>query len=181
MASDGVAADVDILPGLVTPAWLQTRIGNPETVILDIRGEVAKGAVDSETTYQQTTYRGLKGDYVDAHIPGAIFVDWTSDIAGPDENGVPVQLLPRDALITSFEQHGVSLGKEVVVYDSGTHLFATRLWWALRLTGHSNVKILDGGWKRWLAEGRPVSVDSACPLKVSDGVRGHGSCRYVGA
>lgn len=93
-------------------------------------------------------------------------MDWTTDIAGTDENGVPVQLLPRDELITSLEQHGISLKKRVVIYDSGTHLFATRLWWALRLVGHEDVAILDGGYKRWLAEGRPVSIDSACPLKV---------------
>lgn len=61
---------------------------------------------------------------------------------------------------------GVSLAKPVVIYDNGNHLFATRLWWGLRLYGHEHVLVMDGGWDRWVAEGRPVSVDSPCPLKV---------------
>ena len=47
-----------------------------------------------------------------------------------------------------------------------TQLFATRLWWALRLAGHGAVAVLDGGWARWLAEDRPITADAPCPLKV---------------
>jgi thiosulfate/3-mercaptopyruvate sulfurtransferase len=99
-------------------------------------------------------------------IPGAAFVDWTKDIARTDEAGVKVQLLPLEDFVPVMESKGVGLRKRVVVYDDGTHLFATRLWWALRLYGHSNVYVLDGGWRRWVAEDRPISVDAPCPLKV---------------
>ena len=115
----------------------------------------------------------LHSDYVDAHIPGAAFVDWTKDIAEVDSNGVPAQLLlPLDRLRTALEEKGVGLRKRVVVYDSGTHLFATRLWWALRLAGHGAVAVLDGGWARWLAEDRAVTADAPCPLKVNAGRHG---------
>lgn len=115
----------------------------------------------------------LHSDYVDAHIPGAAFVDWTKDIAEVDSNGVPAQLLlPLDRLRTALEEKGVGLRKRVVVYDSGTHLFATRLWWALRLAEHGAVAVLDGGWARWLAEDRAVTADAPCPLKVTAGRHG---------
>lgn len=72
---------------------------------------------------QATEYRALFSDYVDAHIPGAAFVDWTKDIAETDANGVPAQLLqPLDRLRTALEEKGVGLRKRVVVYDSGTHV-----------------------------------------------------------
>lgn len=95
---------------------------DPDLAILDIRGEVAKGPVQPDGS-QATQYVALHGDYVDAHIPHAVFVDWVHEIAEEDGNGVPAQLLqPLDRLRTLFEEKGVGLRKRVVVYDQGTHV-----------------------------------------------------------
>ena len=108
--------------GLVSPAWLQAHLEDPDLAVLDIRGEVAKSAIQPDGS-QATQYVALQSDYVDGHIPGAVFVDWTREIAETDENGVPAQLLePVDRLRTLFEEKGVGLRKRVVVYDSGTHV-----------------------------------------------------------
>ena len=153
------------LGGLVTPAWVQARLGDPNFSILDVRGEVRKLGVSSDG-FEDHEYVGLQGDYVDGHIPGAVFVDWTKDIARTDSNGVKAQLVSEEDFIVTMQEKGVNLSKKVVVYDNGNHLFATRLWWALRTYGHKAVYVMDGGWARWEAEDRPVSADSPCPLKV---------------
>lgn len=138
--------------GLVSPAWLEAHLDDPDLAILDIRGEVAKGPVQADGSQvrlqvcvdrsddpptmaqspsdlcQATEYRALQSDYADGHIPGAAFVSWTTDIAEKDANGVPAQLLqPIDRLRSAMEQKGVGLRKRVVVYDSGTHVRVTGL------------------------------------------------------
>lgn len=55
------------------------------------------------------------------------------------------------------------------VYDSGDGMFAARLWWALTLHGHPDVRILEGGWGRWQGEGRKVALYEPCTLKVCMG------------
>jgi thiosulfate/3-mercaptopyruvate sulfurtransferase len=83
-------------------------------------------------------------DYLAAHLPGAVFFD-VDHIA--DRN---------DAL-------GVSSGDTVVVYDSGGWVAAPRVWWMFLAFGHSNVKVLDGGLKKWLREGRPTHSGQVTP------------------
>lgn len=158
--------DVPDLPGLVTTEWLADHVDDEDLAILDIRGEVSKAPVTNGT--QETEYIALKGDYVDAHIPNAAFVDWIEDIAYTDDAGVPVQILPLDDFRVCMESRGVGLRKRVVIYDNGNFLFATRLWWALRMAGHQAVAILDGGWNKWLAEDWPVTADAPCPLKINE-------------
>eukprot|EP00624_Nannochloropsis_granulata_P006676 evm.model.NODE_5049_length_5772_cov_33.805092.2 len=166
MTASGDSNNAPTLPGLVNTAWLAEHIDDEDLAILDVRGEVAKAAV--EDGKQSTEYKALFGDYVDAHIPHAAFVDWTKDIAYTDDEGVPVQLLELDELRTTLESKGVGLRKRVVVYDGGNLLFATRLWWALRLAGHQAVAVLDGGYAKWLAEDRRITADAPCPLKINE-------------
>ena len=160
------------LPGLVSTDWLNHHLDDEDLSILDIRGEVAKAPVSQEGK-QATDYLALHSEYVDGHIPNSVFVDWTKDIAHTQTDThthieVPVQLLPLEELRTAMEEKGVGLRKRVIIYDNGNLLFATRLWWALRLAGHEAVGVLDGGYAKWLAEDRPVSVDCPCPLKINE-------------
>ena len=53
----------------------------------------------------------------------------------------------------------------VIAYDDAQGMFAARLWWVLRYYGHSHVAVLDGGWQKWVAEGRSVSADVPTPLE----------------
>ncbi|CAN0247106.1 unnamed protein product, partial [Discosporangium mesarthrocarpum] len=134
--------------------------------IVDIRGKVLKQR-DAGSDYFSTAYEGLIGDYIDAHVPGAVFVDWTKDIAEVGEGGVPAQLVGREAFVQAMQERGIGggEGEHVVVYDNGNMLFATRFWWAMRRYGHDRVSVLNGGWAKWDAEGWDVSADSPCPLK----------------
>ncbi len=56
---------------------------------------------------------------------------------------------------------GIGDDTQVIAYDGFGGLYATRFWWVLSYYGHTNVKVLNGGWKKWFDEGRPVSLDSA--------------------
>ncbi|CAB1107905.1 unnamed protein product [Ectocarpus sp. CCAP 1310/34] len=150
----------------VTTAWVEDHLGDPEPVALvDIRGQVVKHR-DEGSDFFSTRYEGMEADYLDAHIPGAVFVDWTKDIAHTDENGVPAQLTDRESFVIAMQERGVGADKRVVVYDNGDMLFATRFWWAMRRFGHDRVAVMDGGWAKWQAEERDITPDCPCPLKV---------------
>jgi thiosulfate/3-mercaptopyruvate sulfurtransferase len=134
---------------LVSTAWLETNLHLPELRVIDIRGEVLPpGSVPR--------YRAKKADYEVAHIPGARFLDWTTDIVDATDS-VPMQLASEKAFSDAMARVGVGDETLVVAYDDYKHIFAGRLAWALRYYGHEAAFVLDGGWSRWNAEGRPVS------------------------
>jgi thiosulfate/3-mercaptopyruvate sulfurtransferase len=60
-----------------------------------------------------------------------------------------------------MERHGVGQGTRAVLYDRSNHAWAARVWWMLRVCGFDSATVLDGGWQKWAAEKRPVSVDVA--------------------
>src|SRR5262249_30383034 len=108
-----------------------------------------------EQGVEQATYQDALDEYLAAHIPGAVYVDWTSDIVDPDDP-VPAQVAPADRFAEAMSRRGIGDGTFVVAVDHGGGQFATRLWWALQYYGHDAAAVLDGGWKRWVAEGRPT-------------------------
>jgi hypothetical protein len=118
---------------LVSTEWLADRLGSDQLCILDVRGEVGKKDLGGGQVV--TSYEALRGDFVDAHIPGAAFVDWTRDITDASSD-VPVQLASLDEFASAMEEKGVGTDKTVVCYDNGNMLFATRVWWALTRYGH---------------------------------------------
>ena len=120
--------------------------------IVDVRGVVLPPG-------NRPRYLPKRGDYDAAHIPGAVFVDWTRDIVDPDDP-VPVQIARPEAFAAKMSELGIGDETLVVAYDDYNHIFAGRLAWALRFYGHDDVRILDGGWSRWLAEHRPTTQDN---------------------
>jgi thiosulfate/3-mercaptopyruvate sulfurtransferase len=137
------------LPILVSPEWLEAHLEDTDLCLADVRGKVLP--VGSEPRYV-----AQRAEYDATHIPGAVFVDWTRDIVDPDDP-VPVQIARPGAFAARMGDLGIGDGTTVVAYDDYDHAFAGRFAWALRYYGHEAVSILDGGWKRWVAEGRPVS------------------------
>ena len=135
---------------LVEPEWLAAHLGEAEVCVVDVRGKVLPPG-------NEPRYRGKRQDYEAGHVPGAVFVDWTRDIVDPDDP-VPVQIAKPEAFARRMGQLGIGDGTTVIAYDDYDHAFAGRLSWALRYYGHDAVRILDGGWARWVAEGRPVST-----------------------
>eukprot|EP00612_Vaucheria_litorea_P007995 CAMPEP_0171471514 /NCGR_PEP_ID=MMETSP0946-20130122/750_1 /TAXON_ID=109269 /ORGANISM="Vaucheria litorea, Strain CCMP2940" /LENGTH=303 /DNA_ID=CAMNT_0012001019 /DNA_START=65 /DNA_END=976 /DNA_ORIENTATION=- len=151
------------LHNMVTTDWLNAHLTDPDLVIVDIRGEVSKKA-NGDSNFVETSYISHLDQYRESHIGKAVFVDWTKDIAA-EKNGVPVQLIDRETFIERMEALGIGKGRRVVVYDTGEMLFATRLWWAMKLRGFEDVALLDGGWAKWNSEERIVTDEIECPLK----------------
>jgi thiosulfate/3-mercaptopyruvate sulfurtransferase len=141
---------------LVTTDWLAAHLEDEDLRVVDIRGYVEK--TDLGGGRQKAEYLAARGEYDEAHIPGAVYVDWTRDITDPDDP-VPVQLAPPERFAQTMGSLGVGDGTHVVVYDHAGGQFATRLWWALTYYGHDRVSVLDGGWKKWTSEGRPTTAE----------------------
>lgn len=100
-------------------------------------------------------------DYELGHVPGAVYVDLDTDLAGPPGDGRGRHPLPDVAAFeASMRAAGVSGGRSVVVYDDWEGRAAARAWWLLRFHGHDDVRVLDGGWPAWVAEGGAVAAAS---------------------
>jgi thiosulfate/3-mercaptopyruvate sulfurtransferase len=138
---------------LVTTDWLAARLGDPDVRVVDCRGYVTTRPVGPGV--EEATYRGAVEEYLAGHIPGAVYVDWTADIVDP-EDPVPAQVAPPARFAEAMGARGIGDGTRVVAVDHMGGQFATRLWWALMYYGHDAASVLDGGWNRWVEEGRPV-------------------------
>jgi thiosulfate/3-mercaptopyruvate sulfurtransferase len=151
---------VDNFDPLVDTEWLQDHLEDPDVRVVDIRGYVKKTNLGGGR--QGAEYLPAREEYDEAHVPGAVFVDWTRDITDPD-NPVPAQVAPPDRFAGLMGSLGIGDGTHVVVYDHAGGQFATRLWWALTYHGHDRVFVLDGGWNKWTAEGRPTTTEVRTP------------------
>jgi rhodanese-related sulfurtransferase len=141
---------------LVTTDWLADHLEDENFRVVDIRGYVKK--TDLGRGRQRADYLPAREEYDEAHVPGAVYVDWTRDITDPDDP-VPAQVAPPERFAALMGSLGIGDETHVVVYDHSGGQFATRLWWALTLYGHDRVSVLDGGWKKWKAEGRPTTTE----------------------
>ncbi len=141
---------------LVTTGWLEEHLDDPGLRVVDIRGYVKKR--DLGGGRQEAQYLAAREEYDEAHIPKAVYVDWTRDITDPGDP-VPVQIAPPERFAALMSSLGIGDDTHVVVYDHSGGQFATRLWWALTYYGHDGVSVLDGGWKKWTAEDRPTTSE----------------------
>ena len=140
---------------LVSTEWLAEHLSDPDVRVVDMRGYVVTTQVAPGV--EQADYRGARDEYLAGHIPGAVYVDWTTDIIDPDDP-VPVQIAPPDRFAEAMAERGIGDETLVIAVDHSGGQFATRLWWALSYYGHDQVRVLDGGWNAWVKEGRPVEA-----------------------
>ena len=145
---------------LAQTGWLADHLDDADLRVVDIRGYVKKR--DLGNGRQEAEYLAARDEYDEAHVPGAVYVDWTRDITDPDAP-VPVQVAPPDSFAELMAALGIGDESHVVVYDHAGGQFATRLWWALTYYGHDRTSVLDGGWKKWAAEDRPTSAETPAP------------------
>ena len=96
--------------------------------------------------------------YAAGHLPGAVFVDLDTDLAGAPGAGGRHPLPEPAALQAALRRLGVRRDQPVIAYDAADGSIAARLWWLLRWAGHESVAVLDGGFAAWQAEGRQVST-----------------------
>ena len=138
---------------IVSTDWLESRLDDPNVRVLDIRGYVSTRPVAPGV--EEATYRGAPEEFLTERIPGSAFVDWTVDIVDPDDT-VPAQLAGPGRFGRAMSDRGVGNKTRVVAVDHAGGQYATRLWWALTYYGHESVAVLEGGWNRWVEEGRPT-------------------------
>jgi thiosulfate/3-mercaptopyruvate sulfurtransferase len=95
--------------------------------------------------------------YRAAHVPSAVYANLSSDLAAPSTGTNGRHPMPDiESLADTMSRLGMAPGVQVVAYDQDAGMYASRLWWTLRYLGHDEVAVLDGGWARWQAEGRPM-------------------------
>jgi thiosulfate/3-mercaptopyruvate sulfurtransferase len=127
---------------LVSPEWLASRIGQPGLVVIDA------------SWYLPAQQRDPRQEYLDGHVPGAVFFDL--DAVSAHDTSLPHMMPTPTVFASAMRKLGVADGAQIVVYD-GLGLFsAPRLWWMLRAFGARDVLILDGGLPKWKSEGRPL-------------------------
>lgn len=134
---------------LISTAALALHLDDPAFAVVDCRAKLD----DLEWGARE---------HAAAHIPGAVYADLTRDLSGP-KNGTNGRHPMPDAaaLAQTFSRLGIAGGVQVVAYDQENGMFASRLWWLLRWLGHDAVAVLDGGFKKWQAEGRPTESGEA--------------------
>jgi thiosulfate/3-mercaptopyruvate sulfurtransferase len=119
--------------------------------------ELGVAVVLLDVRYRMGSEQGL-ADYVRGHIPGAVFVDLEADLADPPGEGGRHPLPDQAHFEAAMQRAGVSTGSPVVVYDDWSGHSAARAWWLLRHHGHQDVRVLDGGWRAWCAEGGEIAT-----------------------
>ncbi len=101
-----------------------------------------------------------RGEYESGHIPGSGFLDLQGDFSDNDHD-LRFMMPSADAFAEAAGRHGIAETSKLVLYDRAGSAWAARLWWMFRSMGCEGAAVLDGGWRRWTDEGRPVSTDAA--------------------
>src|ERR1700704_6682813 len=121
---------------LVTTQWAEENLDTPGVVFAE---------VDEDTT----AYDG-------GHIRGAVKLDWRKDLQDP----VRRDFVSKEGFESLLSQKGISNDDAVVLYGGNNNWFAAYAYWYFKLYGHENVKLLDGGRKKWELDGRALSTDT---------------------
>ncbi|WP_149536893.1 sulfurtransferase [Siccirubricoccus phaeus] len=138
---------------IVDTEWLAAHLGDPALRVFDcttyLRYETGTGR----------PYRVESGhaDYLTGHIPGSAFLDLQGELS---DTSAPTNfmMLPPEELAARFASKGIGDGARVVLYARKSPQWATRIWWMLRAIGFDNATVLDGGFDKWAAEGRPMET-----------------------
>ena len=134
MAEDGYAK-----PVLVTTEWLAEHLNDDGIVVAE---------VDEDPDL-----------YDDGHIPSAIKLHWRDDLQDPVER----DLVEREAFERLMGSRGISNDTTLVLYGDKNNWFAAYAYWYLKIYGHEDVRILDGGRQKWIDEDRELSADVPSP------------------
>jgi thiosulfate/3-mercaptopyruvate sulfurtransferase len=133
---------------IVSAAWLQAHLHDPQVVIVDCRFSL----MDKDLGRKQ---------YQESHIEGAYYLDLNLDLSSPvQKHGGRHPLPDIDQLAMKLSQIGITTNEtKVVIYDDSRLGFAARLWWLLRYMGHEQVAVLDGGFAGWQAQNYAISAE----------------------
>ncbi|GAA1099152.1 sulfurtransferase [Tsukamurella spumae] len=121
---------------LVSADWAEQNLDTPGVVFVE---------VDEDTSI-----------YDDNHIKGAVRLDWRKDLQDP----IRRDFLDQDGFSALLSERGIGNDDTVVLYGGNNNWFAAYAYWYFKLYGHQDVKLLDGGRKKWELDGRPLSTDA---------------------
>ena len=121
---------------LVSADWAEENLNSPGVVFVE---------VDEDTT----AYDG-------GHIPGAVKLDWKTDLQDP----VVRDFVNKDQFEKLLSEKGIGNDDTVILYGGNNNWFAAYAYWYFKLFGHDRVKLLDGGRKKWELDGRELSKDT---------------------
>lgn len=127
---------------LVETAWVADHLSDPKVRILE---------VDVDTSA-----------YEQGHIPGAVGIHWKRDLETP----VTRDIATKEQLEEVLGRAGVSNDSTVVLYGDNHNWFAAYAWWLLKYYGHEDVRIMNGGRKKWVDEGRPLVTEVPAPPRT---------------
>lgn len=141
------------MESLVSTQWLADRLGQPGLTIIDA------------SWFMPASGRSGRDEYLQARIPGARFldIDEVSDSSDP----APHMLPSAAEFARAMERIGVGSTDRIVVYDNSPIRTAARGWFMFRHFGVGDIAILDGGFQKWTAEGRPVEAGEPQPRDVT--------------
>jgi thiosulfate/3-mercaptopyruvate sulfurtransferase len=134
MAENGYANAV-----LVTTEWLAEHLGDDGLVVAE---------VDENPDL-----------YDEGHIPGAVKLHWREDLQDPVERDI----VDRETFERVLGERGIGNSTAVVLYGDKNNWFAAYAYWYLKVYGHGDVRILDGGRQKWIDEGRELTTDVPSP------------------
>jgi|CXWL01.1.fsa_nt_gi thiosulfate/3-mercaptopyruvate sulfurtransferase len=134
---------------LVSPAWLNERLGAPDFRVIDA------------TWFMPSDPRDAKALYAERRIPGAIFFD--IDEIADTSSDLPHMLPSPEKFASRMKKAGVGDGARVVIYDNHGLMSAARVWWTFRVFGHEDVAVLDGGFPAWEAAGYEIETGAPPP------------------
>lgn len=135
---------------LVSSEWLYQNLHRPDLVILDASFFLPRQQRDAEQ------------EFTAQHIPGALRFD--IDVIADQQSPLPHTIPSADQFSRQVGQLGIDNQTMVVIYDSNHFFASARVWWMFRSFGHANVKILDGGVKRWKQVNYPMSNEITKPI-----------------
>src|SRR5262245_14769902 len=129
---------------LISTSALALHLGDENVAIIDCRFKL------DDVAWGEDAYKA-------GHVIGAVYAHLERDLSGPKTGRNGRHPLPDPhVLAETFGRLGIDGSVQVVAYDQDAGAYASRLWWLLRWLGHSKVAVLDGGFAKWTAEGRPT-------------------------
>ena len=138
------------IPFIVTAAWLCDHIDQKDIKILDA------------SSHLPTTGRDAQAEFIEQRIAGAgrFDINLIADTSSP----LPHTLPSSDLFAAHMQALGLNDDDHIIVYCDSAHLSAARAWWMLRLFGHANVSVLNGGLKSWISIGGAIDSGAETPV-----------------
>ncbi|TDU31418.1 thiosulfate/3-mercaptopyruvate sulfurtransferase [Panacagrimonas perspica] len=139
--------------------WLEAHLGDPDLRVIDCTHYLPN--YFDESAGRRIEMVSGRSHYEAGHIPGSAFVDLREDLCDRNNPRFMYPMPPAAQFEAVMSRLGVGPGTRVVLYDDMLNLWAARVWWMMRSFGFDGAAVLNGGWKKWVAENRPVSQASS--------------------